>query len=114
MATDFYSGKLSDNLYFAASKILNGKSDGTYNLIRIPKYAFVVNVWVNVTTVFAGGIPTMTVGHIGNGEAAAAAAFMTDTEAAPTVAGMKGCNITGWNWFTESISLVVLGQLPAQ
>ena len=89
MATDFYSGKLSDNLYFAASKILTGKSDGTYNLIRIPKYAFVTNVWLKVTTVFAGGIPTMTVGHIGNGEAAAAAAFMTDTEAAPTVAGVK-------------------------
>lgn len=89
MATDFYAGKLSDNTYIAASKVLNGKSDGTYNLIRLPKYAFVTNVWVNITTVFAGGIPTMTVGWIGNGSTASAAGFMTDTEAAPTVLGIK-------------------------
>jgi hypothetical protein len=89
MATDFYAGKLSDNVYFAASKILNGKSDGVYNLIRIPKYAFVTNVWLNVTTVFGGGAPTMLVGWIGNGTTADDNGFMTDTEAAPTVAGLK-------------------------
>jgi hypothetical protein len=89
MPTDFYAGKLSDNTYFAASKVLTNKSDGTYNLIRLPKYAFVTNVWLNVTTVFAGGIPAMTVGWIGNGAVADANGFMTDTEAAPTVAGLK-------------------------
>jgi hypothetical protein len=89
MATDFYANKFSDNLYFQASKVLVNKSDGVYNLIRIPKFAFVTDVWLHVTTVFAGGAPTMTIGYTGNGGVADADGFMTDVEAAPTVAGMK-------------------------
>lgn len=88
--TDFYSNnRISDNVYFVASKVLNGKSDGTYGLIRLPRYAFVMDVYLNITTQFAGGVPAMTVGWEGNGAVASADGFMTTAEAIPGTAGMK-------------------------
>lgn len=109
MATSMFSNNLSDHVYMAASKVLNGKSDGQYNVIRIPRFAFVENVYLWVSTVFAGGAPTMTVGFEGNSEVAVANYFMTDTEAAPTVAGFKkATDLAGFNgkYFGDGVGII--------
>ena len=66
--SDFYTHAFSDNIRLARSKPLIAVADGTYNLIRVPRYAFVKGLWVFVKEVYAGGSPAVTVGFVGNGE----------------------------------------------
>lgn len=84
---DFYTNKLGDNLIVAKSKTILSPAAGTYNLIRIPKFALVKNVWLFVET--AGSSDTVSVGFVGNGEAANASYFLPTLTAEATVAGMK-------------------------
>jgi hypothetical protein len=48
MATDFYTNAFADNYRLAKSRIIVSPSTATYNVIRIPKYAFVSDVWIQV------------------------------------------------------------------
>lgn len=89
MSTDLYTNSFADNFRLARSKTLNAVSDDTYNIIRIPKFAFVTDVWLLITTAYVGGVPSITVGWIGNGETAQAAGFLSNEIAKPTVAGLK-------------------------
>lgn len=87
---DLYSTAAADNTRLARSKTWNGLADGTYNLIRIPRYAFVSDVWLRISTAFAGtGLPTITVGWLGNGETESPAGFMSNDIAKPLEVGLK-------------------------
>jgi hypothetical protein len=89
MSTDFYSHALADNFRLVKSKRIIAPADGTYNLIHIPRNAFVMDVWALVTTAYVGGSPTVTIGWIGNGETASPAGFMDDTIFACKTLGLK-------------------------
>ena len=74
--SDFYTHAFSDNIRLARSKPLIAVDDGTYNLIRIPRYAFVKNLYVLVTKAYVGTTQDITVGFIGNGETANPGGFI--------------------------------------
>jgi len=76
LATDLYSNSFSDNFRLAKSKTFAGGAAGVYNAIRIPKHAFVFDVWVNVFTAYTGG-GAVIVGYTGNGEVADDNGFIT-------------------------------------
>lgn len=87
---DFQSFAASDNHRLARSKNLYDLADGTYNLIMIPKFAFVDQVWFYVTQAYAGGAAgSATIGFTGNGETADPDGFMDATAAGARATGMK-------------------------
>jgi hypothetical protein len=86
---DFYGTAFSQNFMFARSKKLITPADGTYNVIRIPRFGFVKNVWVKVITAFSAGNSFLTVGWSGNKEVASPAGFMTTDVTVPTSEGLK-------------------------
>jgi hypothetical protein len=87
---DFQSFAASDNFRLARSKTLYQLADGTYNLILLPKFAFVMQIWFSVTTAYAGGAAgAVTIGFTGNGETADPDGFMDATQAGARVAGVK-------------------------
>jgi hypothetical protein len=71
------------------SKKLVSPADGSYGIIRLPRYAFVTDVWLEVITAAVAGIPTLTIGFIGNKDTADDDFFMGTTHAAPDVLGIK-------------------------
>jgi hypothetical protein len=89
MATDLYTHSFADNFRFARSKTLNAVASGTFNLIRIPKFGFVTDVWVLLSTAYVAGTPTVTIGWGGNAETAAPAGFMSTDVFLPHTAGLK-------------------------
>ena len=89
MATDFYTTAFADNFRLAKSKILLNPADATYNLIRIPHFAFVKSVWLQVI-VANDVMPTnLTVGWIGNQQTANPNGFITFDVAYPIRTGLK-------------------------
>ena len=88
---DILSMRAADNYRFAASRNLVELADGTYALINIPKFAFVKEVWLYISTPYSGGGAdgTATIGFKGNGESADPDGFMDATAAAATTAGYK-------------------------
>jgi hypothetical protein len=84
---DMYTQRFADNIRFAKSRTILTPSAGTLNLIRLPKNAFVKRVWLLVTVV--GSSDTVSIGWIGNGEAAQAAGFLSNDIAKVSVLGMK-------------------------
>jgi hypothetical protein len=89
MSTDIYTNSFSDNFRLAKSRYILSPSDATYNVIRLPKYAFVSDVWIMVV-VGANVEPTAaSVGWSGNGETAVAAGFMSTELVDPTNTGLK-------------------------
>jgi len=87
--TDFYSNKLADNYKLALSRLFNISADGTYDIVRIPRWALVDDVWLEVTTACLPVTATVTIGWKGNQESAQTAGFMTNDIAKPYDAGMK-------------------------
>lgn len=87
--TDFYSNAASDNFRLLKSKPLSGTAAtaGTWGLLRIPKWAFISNVWVYVET--ACNVSDITIGWIGNTETAVPAGFMSSDILKATVVGYK-------------------------
>lgn len=82
--------RASDNHRLVRSDTLLELADGTYNLIRIPKFAFVDEVWLSITQAYAGGSTgAATVGFVGNGETADTDGFMDATQAGARATGMK-------------------------
>ena len=87
---DKLSLKASDNFRLIRSDNLLELADGTYNLIRIPKFAFVDEIWFSVTQAYAGGAGgSATIGFIGNGETADPDGFMDATACGARATGMK-------------------------
>ena len=87
--TDKLNSQASDNFRLARSQTMVSASDGTYNLIRLPVNAFVMDVWLYMSTAYSGGSPSITIGWLGNGETAQPAGFMTNLVAKPLEAGIK-------------------------
>ncbi len=87
---DAISRIAADNVRLARSRTLLDLADGTYNLIRIPKFAFVDEVYFWVTTAYAGGSTgAAEIGFSGNGETADVNGFMDTTQAGARATGMK-------------------------
>lgn len=87
---DFQSFAASDNFRLARSKTLYQLADGTYNLILLPKFAFVTQIWFIVTTAYSGGAgASATIGFTGNGETADPDGFMDATQAGARATGVK-------------------------
>lgn len=84
--TDFYTHSYADNVRFSRSKTILSPSAGTLNLIRIPKFAFVKRVWLEVDT--AGSSDTVSIGWR-DGSTAQSAGFLSTDIAKVTVTGMK-------------------------
>jgi len=105
---DKYTNKVTDCMRLARSLTLAAPSDDTYNLIRIPENAFIIDVWVEVSTAFGGASPTLSVGWMGNGETSQTSGFMTTTQTRPQEAGMKRACIQETDvtfpgkWFTAA------------
>jgi hypothetical protein len=111
---DAISRIAADNVRLARSRTLLDLADGTYNLIRIPKFAFVDEVYFWVTTAYAGGTTgAATVGFTGNGESADPDGFMDATFADGRATGMK--RMTGdaqpgsqGKWFSTASGMLTL------
>jgi hypothetical protein len=87
---DLISKIASDNFRLAKSKTLVSLADGTYNIIQIPRYAFISQIWLVVTTAYAGGADgAATIGFTGNGETADADGFMDAAAADGRALGVK-------------------------
>jgi hypothetical protein len=87
--TDMYSNKLADNRMLAMSKLFIAPDDATYDIIRVPHWSFISNVWLEVTTAYAAGVPSITIGWKGNKETAVLAGFMSNSIAKPKELGLK-------------------------
>ena len=87
--TDKYSNKLADTYKLAASGSFIIVANATYDIIRIPKWALIDDVWLNVTTACLPVTATVTIGWKGNGETAQTAGFMSNDIAKPFEAGIK-------------------------
>ncbi len=88
--TDFISTAMSETNILARSKRLYNKADDVYSIIRIPRYAVVTELLVQVTTPYSGGTgdsSSLLVGFSGNKEVANPDAFI-DSIADCEVAGM--------------------------
>lgn len=91
--TDAYSNKVSDNFRLAASKLMLAPADATYNLIKIPKMAFVTDVWVQIVSAFTLDA-SIEIGWLGNGQTAVTDGFIADNIADPKNVGVKrGFNV---------------------
>ena len=86
--TDRFSHKLADNYKLAMSGLFIIPSADTYDIIRIPKWAFVEDAWLEVTVACTAGA-TISVGWKGNGETAQVAGFMSVDLTKPTETGLK-------------------------
>jgi hypothetical protein len=83
----------------AISKRMVAPADATYNLIKLPRYAFVTGVWVKITTAYTAAGSTLDVGWLGNGETAVTNGFLTTDISKPTVLGFKVAmhdTLTSW------------------
>jgi len=85
---DFYRNKLADNYKLALSGLFNGPTAAVYDIIRIPRWALVDDVWLNITTACTAGA-TITIGWKGNQATAAPSGFMSNDIAKPQDIGMK-------------------------
>jgi len=73
---DLYSHQFADNTRLAKSKTVIVTGLGSYNLIRIPKFALVKAIYLYISNTIAGTSPTLTIGFSGNGETADVDAFL--------------------------------------
>ena len=111
---DFYlPGGGSDNFRLVRSKhIVAPLVAGTYGVIRIPKFAFVRNVWVLVGTVVTGTIVENTIGFNGNGETADTDFFFAASDALGLDAGVQssdgGTMPFSGKWFNNASGSITI------
>ena len=102
------SSRTADNFRMMRSGKVTLTADDSYAVVKVPKKAFVVGVWLEIITAFDDQTTdgTITVGFSGNGETADPDYFMDNTAAAPLVVGMK--EVTKGKWFDTSSGLITL------
>ncbi len=102
------SSRAADNFRMMRSGKVTLSADDSYAVVKVPKKAFVVGVWLEVITAFDDKTTdgTITVGFSGNGETADPDYFMDNTAAAPLVTGMK--EVTKGKWFGDTSGLITL------
>lgn len=83
-----WSNAFSDISYTAKSKRFAGVATGVYGCILIPRFAFISDVWLMITTAFTGNA-TIEIGWTGNKETETLAGFISNDIADPTVTGLK-------------------------
>ena len=87
--SDKFSNKLADNKMLAMSGLFITPTADIYDIIRVPHWGFVSNVWLEVTTAYVDGTPSITIGWKGNKETAVPAGFMSNEIAKPKELGLK-------------------------
>lgn len=102
------SSRTADNFRMMRSGKVTLTADDSYAVVKVPKKAFVVGVWLEIITAFDDQTTdgTITVGFSGNGETADPDYFMDNTAAAPLVVGMK--EVTKGKWFGDASGLITL------
>ena len=102
------ANRAADNFRMMRSGKVTLSADDSYAVLKVPKKAFVVGVWLEVITAFDDQTTdgTITVGFSGNGETADPDYFMDNTAAAPLVVGMK--EVTKGKWFGDASGLITL------
>lgn len=108
MAINALGSRAADNIRMMRSGKVTLSADDTYQVLKLPKKAFVVGVWLEIITAFDDQTTdgTITVGFSGNGETADADYFMDNTAAAPLVTGMK--EVTKGKWFSDASGLITV------
>ena len=108
MAINALGSRSADNIRMMRSGKITLSADDTYQVIKLPKKAFVVGVWLEILTAFDDQTTdgTITVGFSGNGETADSDYFMDNTAAAPLVTGMK--EVTKGKWFSDASGLITV------
>ena len=86
---DRFSNKLADNRMLAMSGLFIAPDDDTYDIIRVPHWAFISNVWLEITTAYIAGVPSIIIGWKGNKATAVTAGFMSNDIAKPKELGLK-------------------------
>ncbi len=86
---DSYTHAFADNVRLAKSKFYTAPASGTYNIIQLPRYTFVKDVWIQIVTAASAAPTALTVGWVGNDETAVTNGFITTDIANPTVVGLK-------------------------
>lgn len=107
MATNAFVNIAADNSRLQRSRTMTNPSAATYNLIRLPRFAFIKNVWLNITTAFTSG--SMTVGYVGNSGSDVANYFMDEAQADALDDGMRMADIAlyledGSGYLTVTVS----------
>jgi hypothetical protein len=111
--TDLFSVKAADNYRLARSGTILTPAAATYNLIRLPQYTFVNDVWLLCTV--AGSSDTIDVGFIGNGESADPDYFLDRTYALVNATGIGMYRATqdtvtsfAGKWFSDASGIITL------
>ena len=87
---DYYAQAASDNFRLAKSRTIIAPADGTHNVIRLPRYAFLMEVFFNLITPYSGtSTGAVTVGLSGNGAAADVDAVLVDSVISSEAAGFS-------------------------
>jgi hypothetical protein len=81
--------RMSDVSYMLKSKTMVAPDDGYYGLIRVPRYAFVTDVWLDVSVAYVGGAPSLSIGWLGNEQTAQENGFIPADLTQPGVLGLK-------------------------
>lgn len=108
---DLLSVRAADNIRLARSGSIITPAAATYNLIRIPKFAFITDLWLLVTT--AGSSDTVDVGFIGNGETADPNYFLDATYSLVTGTGVvrasqDSVSLFAGKWFSAASGLITM------
>lgn len=113
MADFFLPGGSADNFrLFRSRHIVAPVVAGTYGVIRLPRYAFVRNVWVLTDTVVTGTTVENTIGFSGNGETADTDFFFELADLVGLEEGMKsadgGTMPFRGKWFSGASGMITL------
>jgi len=103
--TNFFGHYKADNRVLERSRLLATPANDTYNVIKVPRYAFVLNVYLYVQTAF-GALGSVTVGFTGNGEVANATYFLDAALANATDAGMRQADIA--KYFPNAAGMITV------
>jgi len=92
----FFSYASADNLRLARSKVIASPDDGTYGLIHIPRFAFLLNAWCRIMTAYSSSSSgTINIGLSGNGVADDNDAIFTSTALDPEAVGWSNMTDSG-------------------
>lgn len=93
----FYSDASSDfERTLKSKRITPALATGVYSLFRIPRYALITDIWVDVATAFDGTTPdTVTLGFGGNKETQDDDGFMDAAAVLLSTAGIKRATSDG-------------------
>lgn len=103
----------SDQVWVARSATFVDPDDGYYGVIKIPKCAFITQLWVVITTAFTAAGAILTIGFEGNGDTANTQAFMSTDVTKPTATGIKRSYVENvlaieGKWFSTNRGMITV------